>query len=193
MKRSSSGAAGQTLLYNSRQPAGALAVRPDPLPSPEHLRSLSQQASDFIVYLAIPALALVLPVRWSRALVARASNWSWLMAPACEQAWVQAAAHTRIADEREWKRQWRRVEMIDARDTYMLGLGRKRAVLGEIAQNMSAPGVANNRSWRNQYDRVFAAPAVACAPSISAHAGSLTVTRTSFAAASPLFSSINSY
>jgi hypothetical protein len=97
------------------------------------VRSLSQQASDFIVYLAIPVAALVLPARWSRALVARASNWSWLMAPACEQAWVQAAAHTRIADEREWRRQWRRVEMMDARDTYMLALGRKHAVLGEIA------------------------------------------------------------
>lgn len=94
--------------------------------------SLQQQASDFLAYLAVPTLALLLPARWSRALVARLAGWNWMLAPLCHECWVQAAAHTDIDDEHLWKRRWRCVEMMDARDTFMLGLGRSRAVLDEI-------------------------------------------------------------
>ena len=111
------------------------ALWPAPLAGIEkqkNVRFILQQGSDLVVYLLVPLCACLLPARWSRSLVARVSRWSWLMAPRCELAWAQASEHTRIADERAWKTRWRQVELLDARDLYLLVLGRKATVLAEI-------------------------------------------------------------
>lgn len=96
------------------------------------MRFLQQQASDLVVYLLVPLCALLLPGRWSRSLVARVSRWSWLMAPRCELAWAQARLHTDAGQERAWKKRWRQVELLDARDLFLLALGRKATVFAEI-------------------------------------------------------------
>lgn len=96
------------------------------------MRGLLQQGSDLVVYLMVPSLACILPASWSRSLVVRVSHWSWLMAPRCELAWQQARNHTEIADEKGWRMRWRQVEMLDARDLFMLAAGRKSSVFREI-------------------------------------------------------------
>jgi len=94
--------------------------------------AVRRQSIDFIVYLAVPLLSVLLPLAWSRALLARVSKLRWLLADEAQGAFSNAAAFVAIDDEREWKTRWKRVEMLDARDLYLIRFGRSAAVLGEI-------------------------------------------------------------
>lgn len=96
------------------------------------MKSLSVQLSDLLVYLLVPGLSVLLPAAASRALVARLSGWQWLLAGDAEACFARAADYTPIADPQEWKRRWRLVVMLEARDLSMLMWGRRRSVFGEI-------------------------------------------------------------
>lgn len=85
-----------------------------------------------MVYLVVPMASCLLPGRWSRSLVARVSHWAWLMAPRCEMAWQQAQRHSPVGDETTWKMRWRQVELMDARDLFLLFVGRKATVFADI-------------------------------------------------------------
>jgi len=94
--------------------------------------AMRRQSTDFIVYLAAPLLSVLLPLAWSRSLLARISNLQWLLEEEAEDAFQGAAGFVDIANEKEWKTRWKRVEMLDARDLYLIRFGRSAAVLDEI-------------------------------------------------------------
>lgn len=94
--------------------------------------ALRRQSIDFIVYLAVPLLSVLLPLAWSRALLALVSKLRWILAEEAQGAFASAAELVAIDNEREWKTRWKRVEMLDARDLYLTRFGRSAGVLGEI-------------------------------------------------------------
>jgi len=94
--------------------------------------AMRRQSIDFIVYLAVPLLSVVLPLAWSRGLLARVSRLQWILAEEADGAFRSAADYVDTGAEREWKTRWKRVEMLDARDLYLIRFGRAAAVLGEI-------------------------------------------------------------
>jgi hypothetical protein len=96
------------------------------------LKSISVQLSDLLVFLLIPYVSVLLPATVSRALVVRASGWRWLLARDAEESLARAAEYTAIVDQAEWKRRWRLVVMLEARDLALLMWGRRSAVFGEI-------------------------------------------------------------
>lgn len=94
--------------------------------------AIRRQLVDLMVYLALPLVSVVFPASWSRALVARGSNFDWLLASEAQAAFSSAADFVDIADEQAWKARWKQVEMLDVRDMYMMSFGRTRAVLSEV-------------------------------------------------------------
>ena len=91
-----------------------------------------KQIVDLIVYVALPLVAVFVPATWSRALVARSSNFEWILSAEAQSAYDSATGFVDTGDEKEWKARWKQVEMLDARDMYMMSFGRTRSVLGEI-------------------------------------------------------------
>ena len=94
--------------------------------------AIRRQSVDFIVYLALPLVSVFLPSAWSRALLARSSNLNWVLSAEAEAAWSSACKYVDTGDEKAWKARWKQVEMLDARDLYLMSFGRTRSVLGEI-------------------------------------------------------------
>jgi len=95
-------------------------------------RQISLQFGDLLAYVLIPGVAVLTPASFSRRLLSRTSRWRWLMAEASSAALEGAAKHVEFADETAWKRRWKRVELLDVRDLYMMLFGRARSVLAEI-------------------------------------------------------------
>jgi hypothetical protein len=96
------------------------------------LNAFARQLVDFIVYLALPLVSVFLPSAWSRALLARASNHEWVLGSEAQAAWSGVSDYVDAGDEKVWKARWKQVEMLDARDCYMMSFGRTRSVLNEI-------------------------------------------------------------
>ncbi len=96
------------------------------------MKTFTRQLVDFIVYLALPLVSVFIPVAWSRALLARASNFKWVLASEAEAAWSGVNDYVDAGDELVWKARWKQVEMLDARDCYLMSFGRTRSVLGEV-------------------------------------------------------------
>ena len=94
--------------------------------------AIRRQWVDFIVYLALPLASVFLPSAWSRALLARSSNLNWVLSAEAEAAWSSACKYVDTGDEKAWKARWKQVEMLDARDLYLMSFGRTRSVLEEI-------------------------------------------------------------
>ena len=97
---------------------------------------LSQQISDLFAYLLIPGVSIVLPTRYSRWLLRKTSAWRWFMAAAADVSFKGAQKHVEIEDEAAFKTRWKRVELLDVRDLYMMLAGRSSSVLAEIEQNV---------------------------------------------------------
>ena len=62
----------------------------------------------------------------------RVSNWHWLLAARPGRHLRGARKHVVMEDEERFKRRWKQVELLDARDLYMMLFGRSRTVLSEI-------------------------------------------------------------
>ena len=91
------------------------------------------QLSDLLVYILVPVAAFFLPAALSRRLVRRVADWDWVLRGEVEACHAYAAQYTPITHAQEWKRRWRMVVMLDARDLFLLTWGRSRAVLNEIS------------------------------------------------------------
>jgi hypothetical protein len=96
------------------------------------LRAIRRQLVDFLVYLALPSVSVFLPAAWSRSMLARASNFHWVLAAEAEAAWSSVIDYVDAGDELVWKARWKQVEMLDVRDMYMMSFGRTRSVLDEV-------------------------------------------------------------
>lgn len=103
---------------------------------------MSRQLSDCLAYLVIPVLAVLTPGAFSRWILRRVSRWRWFLSSAADQALAGARKHERVANETEWLVHWKRVELLDFRDLYMMLFWRSATVLSEI--DCSQP-VANVR------------------------------------------------
>ena len=97
---------------------------------------MRRQLVDFIVYLALPLVSVILPAAWSRALLARSSNLDWILSEEAQSAFSSASEFVDTGDEKTWKSRWKQVEMLDVRDMYMMSFGRTRSVLAEIECDM---------------------------------------------------------
>jgi hypothetical protein len=95
-------------------------------------KGIRRQLVDFIVYLALPLVSVFVPAAWSRALLARASNLHCVLGSEADAAWSGVTDHVDAGDEQVWKARWKQVEMLDARDCYLMSFGRSRSVLDEI-------------------------------------------------------------
>lgn len=91
------------------------------------------QISDLLVYVLLPVAAFLMPAAVSRRLVSRVASWNWVLRSEADASLTHASKYTRIDDEQEWKRRWRTVVLLDARDLYLLTWGRSEAVLSEIS------------------------------------------------------------
>lgn len=96
------------------------------------MKALHRQLVDFIVYLALPSISVLLPAAWSRVLLARCSYFDWLLSMEAENAWQSASGFVDTGDEKKWKARWKQVEMLDARDLYLMNFGRIRSIQSEI-------------------------------------------------------------
>lgn len=92
---------------------------------------LRQHISDLVAYVLLPLAALVLPAAVSRSMVHRVANWGWML-PDGDRALAAASRQVTITDAASWLRHWRRVELLDARDCFLLRFGRSGAVFSEI-------------------------------------------------------------
>lgn len=93
---------------------------------------VSQQLSDVFAYLLIPGLAVILPASFSRWIMARVSHWRWFMADVAEAAFQGAGNFVGIENEAVFKSRVKQVELLEARDLYMMSCGRSRSVLAEL-------------------------------------------------------------
>jgi hypothetical protein len=96
------------------------------------LKPIHTQLIDFVVYFALPLASVIIPVAWSRALLARCSNLDWILSEEAHSAFSNVANYVDPGDEKAWKARWKQVEMLDARDLYLMSFGRTRSVLGEV-------------------------------------------------------------
>ena len=102
------------------------------------------QCSDLVCYVLLPGFSVLVPGAFSRWLLWRISCWEWIMHDAAAASLEGAAKHVEIKNATDWRRRWKRVEMLDVRDLYLMIFGRSGTVIGEI--ECCAPiEVAQNR------------------------------------------------
>jgi hypothetical protein len=95
-------------------------------------RPKSGQLTDLLAYVLIPGASVITTASFSRRILRRVSGWGWFLAAAAEAAYQGARKHVDIPDEENWKRRWKQVELLDARDLYLMTFGRTRSVMDEI-------------------------------------------------------------
>ena len=95
---------------------------------------LTRQMADFLLYVLIPGLSVLLPAAWSRSLLARISRCGWLLSAKSDAAWNMACEFASIepGNESQWKLRWKQIELLDVRDLYLMVFGRSKAILAEI-------------------------------------------------------------
>ena len=98
---------------------------------------MTRQVADFLLYVLLPGLSVIMPGAWSRSMLARISGCGWLLSAKSEGAWKLAcefiASETANPDEElRWKKRWKQIELLDVRDLYLMSFGRSKAVLAEI-------------------------------------------------------------
>lgn len=93
---------------------------------------LARQVNDLLAYLVLPLVSLLTPAAFSRRVLRRMSHWNWFLAADAGLACESARKHLEIPDEIAWKRRWKQVELLDARDLFMMLHGRSKSVLDEI-------------------------------------------------------------
>jgi len=93
---------------------------------------ISRQLTDLLAYVLIPAIAVITPASFSRGILRRVSAWNWVLGAAADAAYHGARKHVDIPDREGWKRRWKQVELLDARDVAMMVFGRTHSVMAEI-------------------------------------------------------------
>jgi len=93
---------------------------------------ISRQLTDLLAYLLIPGIAVITTASFSRRILHRVSAWGWVLSAAADAAYDGARKHVDIPDRERWKRRWKQVELLDARDVVMMVFGRTHSVMAEI-------------------------------------------------------------
>ncbi len=94
--------------------------------------TLGRQIGDFLTYILLPLICVLLPYRWSQKLLLMVARRGWLLQSRSELALQQAQRFVEIADTRAWRRSWRLVEMMEARDLWLCVAGRSNSISRSI-------------------------------------------------------------
>ncbi|HET6566253.1 MAG TPA: hypothetical protein VFG52_12640, partial [Xanthomonadales bacterium] len=98
---------------------------------------LGRQIGDFLTYILLPLLCILLPYRWGQALLLQVANRGWLLESRSRLALLQAQRYIGVKDPETWLRQWRLVEMMEARDLWLCTVGRA----GSISRRIEVQGL----------------------------------------------------
>lgn len=90
--------------------------------------AVGRQFGDFAAYILLPLLCAVLPLRLGHALLRHAATGGWVLVGRSLHAHSAAARHVRVPDAEAWRVRWRLVELLEARDVWLVMLGRGAAL-----------------------------------------------------------------
>jgi hypothetical protein len=93
---------------------------------------LGRQIGDFLTYILLPLLCVLLPYRWGQALLRQVAQRGWLLESRSELALQQAQKYIGVDRPAEWMQQWRLVEMMEARDLWLCVAGRAGSISRRI-------------------------------------------------------------
>ena len=93
---------------------------------------VGRQIGDFLTYLLLPLLCVLLPYRWGQGLLAQIAGRGWLLQSRSELALQQAQLYISVENPARWLRQWRLVEMMEARDLWLCVFGRAHSISRRI-------------------------------------------------------------
>ena len=91
-----------------------------------------RQLGDFLTYILLPLVCVLLPYRWGQSLLRRFARAGWLLKARSEQASVQAQNFVTINDLVAWQQSWRLVEMMEARDLWLCVFGRASSISRQV-------------------------------------------------------------
>lgn len=94
--------------------------------------TLGRQVGDFLTYILLPMVCALLPYRWGQTLLSAVARRAWLLQSRSELALQQACRYVLIEDVTTWKRHWRLVEMMEARDLWFFVVGRAASISRRI-------------------------------------------------------------
>ncbi len=101
---------------------------------------LGRQVGDFLTYILLPLVCVLLPYRWGQSLIRLVARRGWLLESRSELALHQAQRYVGVPDPATWMRHWRMVEMMEARDLWLCVMGRGGSISGRIqAEPFPAP------------------------------------------------------
>ena len=94
--------------------------------------TLGRQIGDFLTYILLPMVCVFLPYRWGQALLLAVARRGWLLQSRSELSLQLALRYVAIEDGANWRRNWRLVEMMEARDLWLSVFGRAAAISRRI-------------------------------------------------------------
>jgi hypothetical protein len=92
------------------------------------LHPVGRQLGDFLTFVLFPLFCLFTPYRIGQAMLLLITRRGWLLGARSEHALQQARRFVTIDDETSWKQRWRLVEMMEARDMWLMSFGRARTI-----------------------------------------------------------------
>jgi hypothetical protein len=96
---------------------------------------MGRQIGDFLTYILLPVICVLLPYRWGQALLLVVARRGWLLRSRSELSLQLAHRYVEIEDATTWRRNWRLVEMMEARDLWLSVVGRAAAVSRRIKRH----------------------------------------------------------
>jgi len=94
--------------------------------------SIGRQTGDFLIYILLPLVCVVLPYTWGQALIRQVSQRGWLLNARSDAALRAALEYIEVPDQASWKQRWRLAEMFEARDLWLCMLGRGQALTKRV-------------------------------------------------------------
>lgn len=94
--------------------------------------TLGRQIGDFLTYILLPMICVFLPYSWGQNLLLAVARRGWLLHSRSELALQLAVRYVAVADVTAWRRNWRLVEMMEARDLWLAVAGRATAISRRI-------------------------------------------------------------
>jgi hypothetical protein len=102
---------------------------------------LGRHIGDFLTYLLLPMLCVLLPYSWGQRLLAQIARRGWLLQSRSDLALQQAQLYVGVENPASWVRQWRLVELMEARDLWLCVVGRAQSISRRIRiQDLPQPG-----------------------------------------------------
>jgi len=93
---------------------------------------MGRQMGDFLTYILLPLVCVVLPYSWGQNLLLLVAQRGWLLQSRSALALQQAQKFIEVTDTNAWQRSWRLVEMMEARDLWLAVAGRSNSISRRI-------------------------------------------------------------